>query len=541
MRNFWPVLVLIVFLASIYLLSRRTNIKLLLHLPAIGLALITVTLPALAWIGYAQSTDLISVSGFSVANIPIWVIVLLIVAPIFGVYIWGIIQKLVAARQVSYLLPIIFLGAVIGSTILALYSGAENSVLFATITTLVSATILLLSQLIYSIRFWAYSFTVIVGLFIGALLTQIFSSLSFSNIFNFQNISIGLAYLSLFLVAYDWFDRKITHNKKVAYMNNLPGTNYLSGVDESEDLNDNSFIKQENDKNNPVLGQHDNDHISQQGADTNSSKYIKLDAKKTTTNKRSQVTAQNKINYYKISSAVFFSNLIKKLNSNDSSILDKNPTVSGASDTVELSSKLDIKKSSNKDELLTEQAAAVSYSSTLVSPDFYIPHNKTKNNKKSSKKPKRQRFNIFKANFKKLNKNNDSEIGLQSSDFIMPEFYSSNSLSQVDSKNHPRVVDSSPKLSIQNIKSRQYQPVMTTNLALQRNDFSTSRVKNQEKQHSKKSFQSNKEKILSTPSTNKQTQEKNSSKVTNKYQKAFEQSLKMPKMLAEPEPDKLLK
>ncbi|MBP9813000.1 hypothetical protein KBC51_00985 [Candidatus Saccharibacteria bacterium] len=503
----------------VYFLSLKTSVKPHLHLSAMALGYLTVTLPSLAYIGYAETKDWLTFSGASVFGLPVNILFLLIITPLLAIYVWGLVKFFVTSKLVLPILPVIFFGTVIGVSALSLYNGVERSLIFITITAIVSSVIFLLCKLIFSTRFWVFEGLVVFIMLLVALVSPLLTNYSFSYFFNLKSVVAGFSYLGLFLVAYDWFDQRIFQHKKLSQHSEV-GQNVTEyngeSVASSYEANRQNLVgstkaqvaETEQPLKNPQINSN-NDQIN------SLSSGAPGHAISTTANRRSY--SIRKLNYSRL-----IHKFVKPVNNLDSVVLEgSSDTAADEPNNMQVAYEQYIASEASRGMVTKKQTSKKS----LVSPDYIIPKTEPVPKKKNNKQSNFSKIKIpkFRKKIPKFYKKDEANIGLEPNEFKMPEFNKASSMGKVDE------ISSVVNGTLEATKNKK--PHLLTNLNLSRtNFFSTKLEKTGRASKDEPVGQGLKNKHLS-----EQAQTIKKMEETNKFEAAFKNTLtvatELPKML----------
>lgn len=201
------VLLIIAFL--VYVLGKKTDVKPQLHLPAFGMALICVSLPFFVWLAWRKWDS--GLNGWSIFGLPLNLILLMLVIPFVGIYLWGLVKKYIPDKKIFSLLPIFVLGFFGGWSIVRLLSNTQGGYTrTVAMTVLVASVILLLSTIVFTLRFWFYQIALLATFFVLALVISIFGATKIGSLFDVNYLLLAYSFMNLFVVIYNWFDRRFS-------------------------------------------------------------------------------------------------------------------------------------------------------------------------------------------------------------------------------------------------------------------------------------------------------------------------------------------
>ncbi|MCA9350249.1 hypothetical protein H6794_03705 [Candidatus Nomurabacteria bacterium] len=534
MANFTIILVGALLVGLVYFLSLKTSVKPHLHLSAMALGYLTVTLPSLAYIGYAETKDWLTFSGTSVFGLPINVLVLLVIIPLLAIYVWGLVKFFVTSKLVLPILPVIFFGTVIGVSALSLYNGIERSLIFIAITAIISSVIFLLSKLIFLTRFWVFEMLVVFILLLVALVSPLLTSYSFSYFFNLKSVVAGFSYLGLFLVAYDWFDQRIFINKKLnskpevgqnvtEYNGDSVASSYEGNRQNLVGSTTTQVAETEQPLKNPQINSN-NDQIN------SLSSGAPGHAISTTANRRPY--SIRKLNYSRL-----IHKFVKPVNNLDSVVLEgSSDSAADEPNNMQVAYEQYIASEANLDKVAKKQTGKKS----LVSPDYIIPKNESVPIKKNGKQRSFAKMKIpkFRKKIPKFYKKDEANIGLIAEDFKMPDFERTSNMTQVSAVTSVKNNTDGNKNIKTPLSHSSEQPELITNLSLERTNFGLTKDQNESKKLHSKKLSSKQNKKSKTDTTNQDKKRLSSAEKINNFENAFASTLSqttpVPKRLAEP-------
>lgn len=206
---------------GLWLLGKNTGIKLHRHWRSFIFSLLFVSLPLLivSTIFGLNNLFIFNKTGL-IFGLPISLIVILVVLPFAGIYLWGLSKRLISDRAVFRLLPPIVFGIVLAFSIYLLINFNSTASRVSAIMAIVSILILSISKLSYLRRFWF--FELLIG---GLLLVFNILTTTFGYILNNESIwgfKVGLitiewliiyyAFMNIFLAVFYWLDNKVNFN-----------------------------------------------------------------------------------------------------------------------------------------------------------------------------------------------------------------------------------------------------------------------------------------------------------------------------------------
>lgn len=201
-------IVLLVMALLVYVLGKRTDVKPQLHLPAFGMALVCVSLSFLAWLALWKWNG--GINGWSIFGLPLNLVLLTVIMPFVGIYIWGLVKKFIPDKRIVSLLPIFVLGFLGGWSALRLISNPQGNTKTDAVTVMVASVILLLSNIVFTVRFWFYQIILLATFLFLALIISIFGSIKLDSLLDVNYLLMAYSFMNLFLVVYDWFDRRFS-------------------------------------------------------------------------------------------------------------------------------------------------------------------------------------------------------------------------------------------------------------------------------------------------------------------------------------------
>lgn len=212
------VLFSIVFFLAVWLIGKNIGVQLNRHWPSYIISLLVVSLPALILSAVFGVSNLFQLTNSGKSfGLPISLLVMVVLLPFVGIFLWGIAKKLISDSSVPRLLPPIAYGIVLAVSIYLLTTANNIYLIVASIISIVSIIILFFSTLSFLRRFWFFQILLgLLALFINLVTVPFGYTLENDSILNFKFGLINLEWLmifygfmNIFLAVFYWLDNKL--------------------------------------------------------------------------------------------------------------------------------------------------------------------------------------------------------------------------------------------------------------------------------------------------------------------------------------------
>lgn len=213
---------LIVFV-PILILSFVTDVKPHRHLKALLGAFLFICVPFIlldAWAVHAGYWGFNSnyVLNPRFINLALEEILFFVTVPFAMIYVWGVIRKFVANRQLATWIPLLFLSVAAGAAgALLVWYWDRGYTVAAMVATLIAVVVAGCSNLVFTLRFWVFQIALLVLFLVANRVLTALPIILYSNaeIIGTKILTIPLedfffnfALINLFLITYNWLDSK---------------------------------------------------------------------------------------------------------------------------------------------------------------------------------------------------------------------------------------------------------------------------------------------------------------------------------------------